>query len=70
MTPEMKCLLEAMRDDPGSVSSGAAAGGAAAALSEIERLRAGINRAGALCLQRASTAHIRDVLSQAVDSES
>lgn len=40
MTPEMKALLEQMRDNPGAVSSHAAAGAAGAALDEIERLRA------------------------------
>ncbi len=39
MTPEMQCLLEAMRDHPGSISRLAGAGGAAAALDEIARLR-------------------------------
>ena len=42
MTPEMQCLLEAMRDSPGSISKLAAAGGAAAALDEVERLRAAL----------------------------
>ena len=45
MTPEMKALLEAMRDDPGSISPLAAAGAARAALTEIERLRAVIAQA-------------------------
>lgn len=37
--PAMLCLLEEMRDNPGAVSAYAAAGAAAWALGEIERLR-------------------------------
>lgn len=38
-SPEMLCLLEEMRDNPGAVSAYAASGVAAWALGEIERLR-------------------------------
>lgn len=39
MSPEMKCLLEEMRDNPGRISSGAGSGAARASLEEIDRLR-------------------------------
>ena len=42
MSPEMECLLEEMRDNPGAVSSTATAGAAAASLLEIRRLRAAL----------------------------